>query len=121
MRTIDATPTWSAILPIILASLEDPNTSAESREKIIRELGRMAKVADDQVKYLKSEIDFRSELAKTFIDIIEINREYVLVKTKQSAEILSEMFLQAGPFGQITGPFIIIDGIEGKYWEVKYA
>ena len=43
-QTIDATPTWAAILPALLAVLE--NGTAEGRAMAREELARMARAAD---------------------------------------------------------------------------
>jgi len=48
---IDITPTWSEILPALLALLTMPQT----REDAISELSRMAKLADRQVAMIKAE------------------------------------------------------------------
>lgn len=44
VKTIDCTPTWIAILPMLLAGYEDG--SATSRQIAKEELERMAKLAD---------------------------------------------------------------------------
>jgi hypothetical protein len=44
--TIDITPSWAGVLPILIAVLENPRGSAESKQSMAEELGRMAKAAD---------------------------------------------------------------------------
>jgi len=41
-KTIDCTPTWSGILPVILALIQNPNTKKDG----LHELQRMAELAD---------------------------------------------------------------------------
>ena len=49
-QTIDITPTWSGILPALIALLDQPNTHQFAME----ELTRMAKLADYQVALVKA-------------------------------------------------------------------
>lgn len=49
MKTIDCTPTWSAILGIYIAVLQNPDASAEAIKAAHSELSRMAKLADAYV------------------------------------------------------------------------
>ncbi len=44
MKTVDITPTWEAILPALLAVIENGNF--EGRKVAIEELTRMAQLAD---------------------------------------------------------------------------
>ncbi len=53
-NTIDCTPTWSSLLPSMLAVIENPKSNLNSRVVIKEELERMAKIADAYVK-LKAE------------------------------------------------------------------
>ena len=46
-ETIDATPTWEGILPLLLTAHEDGN--AQGRKIALEELTRMAKLADAYV------------------------------------------------------------------------
>jgi hypothetical protein len=50
-HTYDITPTWSGLLPYMIAVLEDSNH--ESRELILKEFEKMAVGADIAVEYLK--------------------------------------------------------------------
>jgi hypothetical protein len=45
MKTIDITPTWSGVLPLLLAALEDGGF--EARNAAMAELCRMAALADE--------------------------------------------------------------------------
>lgn len=49
-KYVDVTPTWSEILPALLALLTMPQT----REDALMELSRMAKLADRQVALVKA-------------------------------------------------------------------
>ena len=51
--TYDITPTWSSLLPYMIAVLEDSNQ--ESRKKIIQEFEKMACAADIAVEIKKRE------------------------------------------------------------------
>jgi hypothetical protein len=50
-KYVDITPTWSEILPALLALLSNPIT----RDDALMELSRMAKLADKAVAISKSE------------------------------------------------------------------
>lgn len=52
VQTIDITPMWSGILPILLTLLQ--SRERESRELAMEELTRMAKLADKQVALVKA-------------------------------------------------------------------
>jgi hypothetical protein len=47
IRTIDLTPTWSAVLPIFIAALQDGTPEGQRAAK--EELARMAALADQYV------------------------------------------------------------------------
>ena len=51
--TVDITPSWSSLLPYMIAVLEDSNH--ESRRKIITEFEKMACAADIAVEIKKRE------------------------------------------------------------------
>lgn len=51
VQLVDVTPTWSEILPALLALVTNPVT----RDDALMELNRMAKLADKAVAILKSE------------------------------------------------------------------
>lgn len=48
-ETIDMTPTWSGILPLLLYSLE--NGGSEAKQAARTELRRMAQIADMYVEF----------------------------------------------------------------------
>ena len=48
LHTIDVTPTWRALIPVMIAVIE--NGTAEGRKLVISELYRMADIADQAVK-----------------------------------------------------------------------
>jgi hypothetical protein len=50
MKTIDVTPTWTAILPILLEFLKTP----QNRESAVQELRRMADAADKWNEHVKA-------------------------------------------------------------------
>ena len=49
-QTVDLTPTWSEVLPAILAVITNPKSSPESRKIMYSELSRMAGLADGYVE-----------------------------------------------------------------------
>lgn len=51
LKTIDCTPTWEGILPIILNVLEDG--SEKVKDDMKKELKRMAQIADKYVELQK--------------------------------------------------------------------
>ena len=60
MQTIDATPTWEALLPVMLNVIE--NGSFESKRDVLAELKRMARAADLAVAAQKERsIEWASE------------------------------------------------------------
>lgn len=46
IETIECAPTWSGILPVIIAAIENPGLSPNARRELHSELRRMAKLAD---------------------------------------------------------------------------
>lgn len=54
-RTLDITPTWSAILPVLILALEQGNE--EGKHAAREELARMAKIADAHVEQTKGKKD----------------------------------------------------------------
>jgi hypothetical protein len=50
-QTIDLTPTWRGILPVLIALIEKGN--AEGRKAAVDDLERMATIADTYVKQQK--------------------------------------------------------------------
>jgi hypothetical protein len=53
MKTIDLTPSWSALVPAMLAVLENPKAEKESKEFIRGEFRRMAEFCDQVNKESK--------------------------------------------------------------------
>jgi hypothetical protein len=45
--TIDLTPTWGALLPLMFAVLESPTSSADAKASIREEFRRLAQAVDD--------------------------------------------------------------------------
>lgn len=52
MQTIDITPTWSAILPVLISLIEDGSDKGRANAK--EELQRMAELADAYVAQEKA-------------------------------------------------------------------
>jgi enoyl-CoA hydratase/carnithine racemase len=52
-ETIDITPTWSALIPIMVEVLKNPKANNAAKQEVIVELKRLAKIVDDQNKKLK--------------------------------------------------------------------
>ena len=46
MKTIDITPTWEALIPVMVQVLRNPKANSESVRGITEELTRLAKVVD---------------------------------------------------------------------------
>ena len=47
-KTIDITPTWSALIPTMVEVLKNPKASSGAKKMITDELLRLAKIVDDQ-------------------------------------------------------------------------
>ena len=52
-ETIDITPTWSALIPIMVEVLKNPKANNAAKQEVVVELKRLAKIVDDQNKKLK--------------------------------------------------------------------
>lgn len=48
METIDITPTWSSLVPIMVEVLKNPKANKTAKAEVTQELLRLAKIADDQ-------------------------------------------------------------------------
>ena len=48
METIDITPKWSALIPIMAEILKNPKANNTAKQEVITELKRLAKIVDDQ-------------------------------------------------------------------------
>ena len=53
MKTIDITPTWSALIPIMVEVLKSPKASNSAKQEVVVELKRLAKIVDDQNRKAK--------------------------------------------------------------------
>jgi hypothetical protein len=52
-ETIDITPTWSALIPIMVEVLKNPKANNSAKQEVVVELKRLAKIVDDQNKKLR--------------------------------------------------------------------
>ena len=48
METIDITPTWSSLVPIMVEVLKNPKANKTAKAEVAQELLRLAKIVDDQ-------------------------------------------------------------------------
>jgi len=48
MQTIDITPTWSALVPIMIEVLKNPRANNTAKQEVTVELMRLAKIVDKQ-------------------------------------------------------------------------
>jgi hypothetical protein len=46
MKTIDVTPTWAGLMPVMIAILRNQKSNPEAVQGITEELIRLAKIAD---------------------------------------------------------------------------
>jgi hypothetical protein len=56
LKTIDVTPTWSAMLPVLITLLQGKN--AEGREAATKELKKMAKALDNYNAHANDQNNF---------------------------------------------------------------
>ena len=54
-KTIDITPTWSALVPIMVEVLKNPRANNAAKQEVVVELKRLAKIVDDQNKKLRED------------------------------------------------------------------
>jgi hypothetical protein len=47
LHTVDITPTWVAVMPVMLAVISDPNASPMAVEAVTAVLMRLAAIGDD--------------------------------------------------------------------------
>lgn len=47
-ETIDITPTWSSLVPIMVEVLKNPKANNAAKAEVTQELLRLAKIVDDQ-------------------------------------------------------------------------
>ena len=52
-KTIDITPTWSALILPMIEVLKNPKANPQSKKDIQSKLLRLAKIVDDQNKKIK--------------------------------------------------------------------
>ena len=53
MKTIDMTPTWEGVLPVLIMTLQRSKVDSDSLETAQTELNKMAKLADKWVQHVK--------------------------------------------------------------------
>ena len=53
-ETIDITPTWSALVPIMVEVLKNPKANTTAKAEVTQELLRLAKIVDDQNERTKN-------------------------------------------------------------------
>jgi hypothetical protein len=46
MKTIDITPTWEGILPVMLEVLKNPKADPQAKKEVWSEFMRLARIAD---------------------------------------------------------------------------
>ena len=54
-ETIDITPTWSALVPIMIEVLKSPTANNSAKQEVVVELKRLAKIVDDQNERIKND------------------------------------------------------------------
>lgn len=52
-ETIDITPTWSSLVPIMVEVLKNPKANNTAKAEVTQELLRLAKIVDDQNQKVK--------------------------------------------------------------------
>jgi len=53
--TIDITPTWSALVPIMIEVLKNPKANNTAKAEVTQELLRLAKIVDNQNKKARND------------------------------------------------------------------
>ena len=56
-ETIDITPTWSALVPIMIEVLKNPKANSTAKAEVTQELLRLAKIVDDQNERIKNDTE----------------------------------------------------------------
>ena len=56
-ETIDITPTWSALVPVMVEVLKNPKANNTAKAEVTQELLRLAKIVDDQNKRIKNDTE----------------------------------------------------------------
>ena len=54
-ETIDVTPTWSALVPVMVEVLKSPTVNNAAKAEVTQELLRLAKIADNQNERIKND------------------------------------------------------------------
>jgi hypothetical protein len=54
-ETIDVTPTWSALVPIMIEVLKNPKANSTAKAEVSQELLRLAKIVDNQDERAKND------------------------------------------------------------------
>ena len=63
METIDITPTWSSLVPIMVEVLKNPKANKTAKAEVTQELLRLAKIVDDNNEKAKmAELDRKARL-----------------------------------------------------------
>ena len=53
-ETIDITPKWSALIPVMVEVLKSPKANNSAKAEVTEELLRLAKIVDDQNAKIKA-------------------------------------------------------------------
>ena len=62
-ETIDITPKWSALIPVMVDVLKSPKANNTAKAEVTQELLRLAKIVDDQNEQAKMvELDRKARL-----------------------------------------------------------
>lgn len=62
-ETIDITPKWSALIPVMVDVLKSPKANNTAKAEVTQELLRLAKIVDDRNEKLKmAELDRKARL-----------------------------------------------------------
>ena len=62
-ETIDITPKWSALIPVMVEVLKSPKANNTAKAEVAQELLRLAKIVDDQNEKVKmAELDRKARL-----------------------------------------------------------
>jgi hypothetical protein len=75
-ETIDITPTWSALIPIMVEVLKNPKANNSAKQEVVVELKRLAEIVDDQNakhKAKKSKTMTQSEIRSMILNIVQGN------------------------------------------------
>ena len=54
-ETIDITPTWSTLVPIMIEVLKNPKANKVAKAEVTQELLRLAKIVDTQNERIKND------------------------------------------------------------------